>query len=615
MRAQGGLRPQRIADCGLRIADSLDSRVRTRKGATAARADRADRTRGSLAIWAVVVLAGGGGLARAAGEADANALSYRSPGGVVFRVTKEGLASIRFKDRDVAKGHWRVFNAEGWFKDGGSGKVDTKKLDRRSIAVLGPRHARVEHAGGHVRCLTDYRFDGEDVRISARVENNHAAEPMNVVGFAGLTFHFDGLPEGLMYVQHISYFQAHGLGLCHPGFWAKIGGSYATDSRLGVGTSPAATGVRRTLTLWDYADWNAGRREKVPRRRLLYFAAGPVPARGAATFDFRLRVSTNRDWKHLLAPYREHFRETFGAVKYRADHRWIATDYLNHSQQAVSATNPYGYHGQFRRIDTAKGLDAFCKTVIGALKDAGGQGVIVWGQGGDDPRGAMYRPDFDVLPPEVDANWPALAKRFREAGLKLGVCTRPRHLAVRRTWKRDQIIDINPDDAGHRAMIWRRFENMIKKGCTLFYLDSFGASFEDVKLMRFLREKMGPGVLTFAEHQCDAMLPLSGGYSETTFSLGKKPGRGPHYGLWSGLRNWEIYQFLAPGCQMTSRLYQGENEIPKGFQGPDAFFFSHRISPLLPVSSFRRLAGIKAAGARHVTPDGQWKRKAPAGSP
>ena len=50
----------------------------------------------------------------------------------------------------------------------------------------------------------------------------------------------------------------------------------------------------------------------LPSRRLIYFAASPIPARGARTFDLKLRVSPDLDWKHLLEPYRQHFQATFG---------------------------------------------------------------------------------------------------------------------------------------------------------------------------------------------------------------------------------------------------------------------------------------------------------------
>lgn len=525
--------------------------------------------------------------------------------GVEFEVTAEGLSAIRVGGRTLASGGWNVFNAEPWFKDAGTGTVKTGPVERKTLEVLGPHQARVTQFGGQVISTIDYTFDGEDVTISARIENRHPDEPINVLGFSGLSFDFDRPPEGLMQVQHISYFQAHGLGLCHPSFWSKIGGSYAIDNTIGVGVSPWKTGWTRTLILWDYGSWAPDQREKSPKRRLIYFVAAPIPARGTRTVELKLRVSTQRDWQHLLAPYREHFQATFGPVRYDADHRWIASDYMNHSQQAVSPTNPYGFHGGHHRLDLRESADAFCETLIPAIKSAGGQGVILWGQGGDDPRGAMYRPDFDILPPEVERNWPTLARRFKEAGLKLGVTARPADLALRLDWKQDQVIPINADDPAHREMLWQRFQKMIDRGCTLFYLDSFGADLEHVKLMRFLRARMGRKILCFSEHQCDAILPYAGGYSETTFHAGGQGG--PAYRVWSGTENWRIYQWLAPGCQLVSRLYQVEGQMPKDFEPVDKFFYRQRITPLVPVSDFQRVPALKDIQGAYVDAEGKWK--------
>jgi len=566
---------------------------------------------GKMAAPMLAIAAGLARLSAAAERPDAQgksaALVHRAPHAVAYSVTSDGLSEIRVGDRVLAAGGWSVFNAEPWFKDGGTGHVDAGASIEKSLTVLGEKQARVRHVKKDVVSTTDYTFEGEDLLISARVENNHPHEPMNIVGFSGLTFCFNRPPTGLMMTQHISYFRAHGVGLCHPSHWSKIGGSHGADDAIGVGLSPWKTGWQRTLLLWDYASWAADKREKSPERRLLYFVVAPVPARGAQTFDLKLRVSPNRDWKHLLEPYREHFRQTFGAVRYKADYRWIATDYLNHSQQAVSAANPYGFHGGARRFDRPEGIQSFCDQVIPALKEAGGQGVIVWGQGGDDPRGAMYRPDFDVLPPEVEANWKTLAERFRQSGVKLGVCTRPSDMAVRQDWKADQVIHINANDPGHQAMLLRRFQNMIDKGCTLFYLDSFGADLEHVTLMRFLRENLGPEVLTFAEHQCDAIFPYSGGYSETAFHAAR-PGHQPRYRVWSGLENWEICRWLVPGSQLASRLYQVEGKIPQGFEPVDEFFLRNQVMPLLPVGNFQRLEGLGKIQRRYVDASGNWKQ-------
>jgi hypothetical protein len=532
----------------------------------------------------------------------ADELVYRSPTNVEFRVTRAGLSYIGIGDRELASGGWSAFNAESWFKDGGSHLVKSEPKGESSIQILSDHHARVRQAGGDLVCIYDYTFDGEDVLISTRIENS-AMSPMNIVGFSGLTFYFDKLPTGLMPVAHITYFQFNGVQTCHPGYWQPIGGTYAEDDSVGVGTSPWNAGLTRTLTLWDYTDWNPGKRETIPRRLLRYFVVSPVPPRGAATFDFVLRVSPNLDWKHLLGKYREYFQQTFGPVRYKLDARFIATDYLNGGPQAISPTNPDGFYSSFRRIDGLAGAMSFCDHTIPALTEENGQGIIVWGQGGENPRGAMYRPDFDVLPPGVEANWPIIARRYKEAGLKLGVAARPRDIAVRLDWNHDEVISINADDPGHREMLWRRFQRMMNLGCSLFYLDSFGDELEDVKLMEFLREKLGPNVLTFVEHPCDAIMPFSGGFAETTIPEGV-PG---NYRLTAGEDNWKIYQWLCPGAQMAARFRPGPPDASMA-QTPDAWMFERAITPLLPVNDFRWwLPGMQQLQQRYVTQDGQWK--------
>ncbi|HLX63997.1 MAG TPA: hypothetical protein VKX17_22185 [Planctomycetota bacterium] len=520
----------------------------------------------------------------------AESLVYKTPRGVEFEISADGLSAIRVGERVLARGGWAAFNAEQWFLKS-PGPVKVGKTVEKRFEKIDETHARVTHTGGDLACVYDYSFAGEDVTISARVENRHETAAMDVTGFSGLEFTFTKPPQGVMNEQHITYFQAHGIRLCHPSEYSPIGGSYAQDGVAGVGVSPWRTGLMRTLILWDYTDWNQGQREKRPSRKLIYFAASPIPARGAQTFDLRLRASPDCDWHHLLEPYREHFTATFGPVQYKADPRWIATDYLNESKAAIKADNPYGFHADFRRIDTVLGMAKFCDLVVTAVRGSNGQGIILWGQGGEDPRGGMYRPDFDVLPPEVEAQWGMLTQRLHGSKTKLGVCTRPGEIALKRDWEHDQIVPICADDPAHRAMLWARYEKMIERGCTLFYLDSFGSSFEDVKLMRFLREKMGPEVLTFCEHQCDAIMPFSGGYSEATLNAEVTP---LHYRLWSGLDRWEIYSWLAPGSQMTARLYEKKGEPPADMETPEHWMLTHHITPLLPVNDFERAPALAA---------------------
>jgi hypothetical protein len=528
---------------------------------------------------------------------------YHSPAGVAFHVTADGLSAITLGERTLASGSWSASNAESWFKDGGEQIVKSEPAGKRTIEIVNDHEARVRQLGGDLFTTFDYTFDGEDVLISARVENGNADSAMNVAGFSGLTFHFQKPPAGLMPVQNIGYFQANGLRLCHPSDFEPIGGTYATDEAIGVGTSPWNTGIVRTLTLWDYTDWSAGKQDALPDRNLRYFVVSPTPARGAATFDFVLRVSTDRSWQHLLGKYREHFQRTFGQVQYKIDARFMGADYLNGDEKTISPQNPFGLR---RRIDSPLFVQQYCNGLIASLKQSNGQGILFWGQTGQDPRGAMYRPDFDVMPPKLAEGFATIAARFKSAGLKIGVATRPRDLAVRLDYAMDQTIFINPDDPAHLDMLWRRYANMINQGCTLFYLDSFGDAFGDIKLMRFLRSRLGPHILTFAEHQTDAIMPYTGGYSETTFTNGDD-GKPAGYRLWSNEENWKIYQWLCPGSQMAARLFDVHGTIPKDMDANE-WFFGHRITPIISSDDFRaRLWDIKNQQDKFVTPDGNWR--------
>jgi hypothetical protein len=525
---------------------------------------------------------------------------YHSPAGLTFHVTEAGLSSIEIGGRQIESGGWSAFNAENWFKDEGSQEVKSEPSGERSVEKVNNNTARVRQAAGDLNCQFDYVFDGEDVLISSRVENNNLSSAMNIVGFSGLKFLFDSLPTGLMPVQHSSYFKANGLGMCHPGVWQPIGGTYATDHSIGVGTSPWGGGLVRTLTLWDYTDWNVGKRDALPDREIKYFVVSPVPPGGAATFQFSLIISQNRDWKHLLENYRQYFTKTYGSVQYKTDPRFIATDYLNGGPGANTRQNPNGFRTPDRRIDNLIGAQTFCDRTIGPLKQANGQGIILWGLAGEEPRGAMYRPDFDVMPPDVDYNFAIVARRYKASGLKLGIATRPRDVVTRLDWKTDTVVAINARDPGSREMLWKRFSNMIDRGCTLFYLDSFGDGFDDIELMQYLRQKLGPDVLTFAEHQTDALMPFTGGYSETTFTAGKdgKPGS---YRLWSDAQNWEIYQWLCPGSQMAARMFEYKDGTP-GSQdvAPDDWYFAHGITPLIPTDEFlARLDRVAALQAKY----------------
>ena len=537
----------------------------------------------------------------AAARAD-DAFTYKTPQGVSFTVTAKGLSSIAVGDKEVAKGSWHAANMTQLREPSAAPADFVFKDETMEVSEPGSR-VRVRHAGPTTTATFEYAFEGEDVRIKARVEN-FTDKAIKATGFTGLSFLFDSAPKGWMVSQDPGWLKAHVEGCrgFHPSFENRIGGSYATDETVGIGLTPLNTGLAHTGFFWwgDQAGPNA--------RRMFYIRPQEIPAGGALSFEMLMRISPNRDWKHLLEPYKQHFTKSFGhatlgPVHYKADFRPMAMMSIADAP-SITKDNPYGFHGEGRRVDLPDGMKKFCDMVVPGLVEGNGQGMIIWALGGWDTRGAMYRPDFDVLPPEVEGNITQMRQAFTEGNVRMGVCTRPGEIAFRGTWKDDWTVRINPDDPQHLEIMWGRFKKMIDQGFTLFYLDTFGESLDDVKAMQFYRQKMGPEIQTFVEHPCDITLAYSGAYMELNYDEKAKA-----YGIMWGLdRFWEISQYLLPGVQAAAQSRVDENKLPEGFERPSHYLMRKHIAPFIPDYLIKGQAKeLKAVTDEFLDASGQWK--------
>jgi hypothetical protein len=537
-------------------------------------------------------------------DAARDSLVYRTPAGVIFTVTADGLASVRLGERELATGGWRAASGEG-ILNCGSLKVDAEQVLKKSLEILGERQARVRHEHKDLAATYDYAFEGEDCRVAARIENRHPTEPLAATWFRGLTLDFGRVPTGRMPTWHGSYLAAHGPSLCHPSFAVRVGASHAVGDGFGVSLAPLGPGLLRSLVWWDCVDWNPGKREALPQRRVSWLVAEPVPPLGARTFVLGIRVSPNGDWRHLLEPYRQHLAATLGPGQYKPDHRVMVQSCVNASVAHMTPENPYGFHGGFRRLDLAQGVAAFCDLLIPDLQKVNGQGVLFWGQGGENPRGAMYRPDFDILPPEVEAQWPTLARRFADARLHLGVCARPGEVAYRHDWKTDGTLRIHADDPAHLEMMGRRFQAMAARGVSAYYLDTFGSDLNDVRAMRDYRRRLGPDVPTYVEHAADAILPFSGLYTELSFD--KKTAQ---YGLaWMDVETWDTFRWLVPGVTSVVVSRVEPKDLPPGAEPPFRFLFRHHMTPLVADWLLRgHVPELKALADEYLDANGQWKK-------
>lgn len=535
--------------------------------------------------------------------APGESFTYRTPQGVVFKVTAEGLTSIAVGQKEVARGSWHAGNMSQLREP----KTPAEPLvfTEKTLEVLdAASRVRVRHAGPKATATFEYAFAGEDVRIKARVEN-FTDRAFKATGFEGLSFLFGAPPTGWMVAQSPDWMQAHLQDFrgFHPSFENRIGGSYAADDTFGVGLTPLNTGLAFTGFFWwgDKAGPNA--------RRLAYIRPQEIPSGGALTFEMLMRVSPDKDWKHLLAPYKEHFNATFGdptlgPVHYKADFRPMAMMSISDAA-SITKDNPLGFHGDARRVDLPEGMKKFCDTVVPGLVAGNGQGMIIWALGGWEPRGAMYRPDFDILPPIVEQNIPQMRQAFKDGNVRMGVCTRPGEIAFRGTWTQDWTVRINPDDPQHLEIMWGRFKKMIDQGFTLFYLDTFGSSFNDIRAMQYYRQKMGPDIQTFVEHPCDVMLAYSGAYMEVNYSE-----KANVYEIFWGLdRFWEISQYLMPGAQAAAVSRVEEKKLPEGFERPYHFLMRKHIAPFAPDYMIKGQAKeLKAITDEFLDANGAWKK-------
>ena len=538
-------------------------------------------------------------------------------GKIVYTVTGDGLSSVTFDGKEFASGSWIAYDAapmltaEGQdgakHPDAAGGYAiylyleQIKKIQHRGVTKVDGNTVYAVQCSEGVVASTAYQFDDGDVTITTKLENI-SGETLKIPTLGGLRLMFPEAPKGRMLTWHPSYLNHIHQAAFHPGWHNRIGGAYAVGGKIGIGVSPGSVAamsdpftnpITPTLIHWDYNRWEEEFRDNEPIRWLSYSERREILPGASATLRLHLRFSTDcgkeDDWKTLLEPYKKHFLRLTGGLQFKPDFRMVASAYINHSQAVYDpATNPYALHGGYNRLDTTEGIDQFCDRFIPAIKARNGQGMIIWGHSGDSPRGAMYRADIDVIPPELEKGLRETAERFEKAGIRAGICTRPGEMTVPVSWTDDDVVQIAPSERTQMDDLIRRFRKVREMGLSIFYLDSFGMRPEHVEIMRVLRKELGPDIQTFVEHPCDMILAFSGGYSETSF-------RGKGTAEWAKEDQWAIwisrseiatYHWLLDNVPIITRHYDTHGTMPKDFEPIEDFVRRINCVLLLPTHQF-----------------------------
>ncbi len=205
----------------------------------------------------------------------------------------------------------------------------------------------------------------------------------------------------------------------------------------------------------------------------------------------------------VLQPYFRAYREHLAPLADWPDRRPIGKVVVPSAPPYVTVYNPRGwFRSPQMDVRTPEGREQLRQKVIELaersverLRAADAQGVIVWNiEGGhvyaDRPMGDPRR--LDEIAPEMDAVADELFARFRDAGLRTGVCIRPsllHHSERRQRWTHngglyDPDHETYPSPAGRNVeeRIYPLVERMAAKidyarkrwGCTLFYIHDNG---------------------------------------------------------------------------------------------------------------------------------------------
>jgi hypothetical protein len=170
------------------------------------------------------------------------------------------------------------------------------------------------------------------------------------------------------------------------------------------------------------------------------------------------------------------------------DRRPIGTIFLAKPNQDWPA-NPRGYlddpkmdvHTDAGKAQLRKRLLETADRCIRNLKDVGAQGMLVWDIEGEEKNTGTYLGDPRFLPkgmPEMDAVADEFFKKFRDAGLRTGVCIRPSRIIFKDPKNPKKYPWINGpyghiDDQPPVDTLADKIAYAKKRwGCTLFYMDT-----------------------------------------------------------------------------------------------------------------------------------------------
>ncbi len=265
----------------------------------------------------------------------------------------------------------------------------------------------------------------------------------------------------------------------------------------------------------------------------LPFIDRAIPAGGSDTYNIALKfVPAGTSMSSAAGGVYKKFAAIYPYQLNWTDHRPIGLLFIARSSTNWPS-NPRGWLLDSKiDVKTRPGVAEFQKRLlawadssVAVLKNMNAQGMVTWDVEGEQfPQPVTYIGDpraMATLAPEMEGVADAYFKKFRDAGLKVGVCVRPQKLVIAQDRNSAQQQDAS-DPA--QLLIDKIKYAKNRWGATLFYLDSNGtpSSPLDVQVVRRVAAAV-PGILLIPEHKNLAYYSTSAPYNELRLGITSTP--------------------------------------------------------------------------------------------
>jgi len=459
----------------------------------------------------------------------------------------------------------------------------------KSSSVAGnPSQAQVSHQYPNLSATYLYTLNGSNIEVDIQITNS--GPEFHGLTFAGPTAVFSSTtPKGNLHTWAADYLFNNCPAFYHPSVETPLQLAYAYDANYAVAIHSKSHALVPGM-------FNATPGQLISGQGtfpIMLFIDCVVPANSTYPVSLTIRVTPQTDIPTIAASYVSDYQVINGPQRY-APNDLPVIQCAPLSGSPPTPDNPFGY-SPARRLDVAADIPAFLAMFAPMANLA--QSVIFWqGQGLTD---CEYSPNFDIFPPTVAANVPAIISGLKALDIGYGMLARPSSIVEQATFTTDEIVELDGDDANQVAALLQRFANVKTMGATSFYFDSFGNDLNSYKIMKQIWAALGPSVQTWSEYMTDILLPYSGQYCQLTDNSGGT--------TWYGPETMQIFRMLQPKSGVVALWSAAVDSTTNMPPLTSDWYGQHKLTPMVNdwLCAQWKLLVASLVGTYMV--DGAWK--------